>query len=161
MALPHSQIRLAPAGQRSARGTPRQKRESRIGRAEEAHSGLKKSTRRAQNTPRRKTQDVATGRRTSTAMDAIGDIGMTATDATRDTAKSEGAVIRQMIMTLSRTVREGAIGEIVARATYISSGEKNSIRTATVAAAEKETATAATAGLPRDGIQNGCRLSGR
>ena len=62
MALPYLPIRLAPAGQKTAWGTTRQKSDSRIGRAEETPPELKKTPRRVQKTPPRKeTQDVATG----------------------------------------------------------------------------------------------------
>ena len=172
MALPYSPIQLAPAGQKTAWGASRQKSDSRIGRAEEAHPALKDTLRRVQKTPpRQKTQDVATGRRTSTTMDALGDTAMTATDAIRDTAMKtardatsdtampEGAGTPPMTMTPSRTNRVGATTGVAAHTTEVGSGEKTPIRRATVASAEKETATAGaeTAGLPRGGIRNGCR----
>ena len=98
MALPHSPIRLAPAGQKTAWGASRQKSDSRVGRAEIAHLTLKDTPRRIQKTPSRKeTQDVATRRRARTAM-----------DARRDTAIPEGSVIRPMTRTPSQTDRVGA-----------------------------------------------------
>ena len=183
MALPYSPIRLAPAGQKTAWGASRQKRDSRIGRAEEAHLALKDAPQRVPKTPpRNKTEDVATGQRASTAADAMGDTAMTATDATRDTARTatdtigdtamiittnatsdtampEEVVTPPMMTTLSRTNRVGATTGVAARATNVGSGEKILTWTATVAPEEKETAIAGakTAGMPRGGIGNGCR----
>ena len=172
MALPYSLIRLAPAGQKTTWGASRQKSDSRIGRAEEAHLALNDTPRRIQKTPpRQKTQDVATGRRTSTAMDALGDTAMTATDTIRDTAMKtardatsgtampKGADTPPMTMTPSPTNRAGATTGFAAHTTDVGSGEKTPIRRATVDPAEKETAIAGaeTAGLPRGGIRNGCR----
>ena len=58
-----------PAGEKTAWGASRQKSDSRIGRAEEAHPALKDTPRRVQKTPlRQKTQDVATERRTPWAI---------------------------------------------------------------------------------------------
>ena len=122
IAFPHSPVWLAPAGQKTAWKASRQKNESRIGRLKEAQPALKNEARRAQKNPRRKTQDVATGRRTSTARDAIS-----------DTAMPEGAVAPPIIATPSRMVRVGATPEIATRATDVGSGEKTPIRTATLA----------------------------
>ena len=89
----------------------------------------------------------------------MGDTTMTtATDATSDTAMPEGAVTPPMMKTPSRTSRVGATTGVATRAADIGSGEKTPTRRATVAPAEKETATAGaeTAGLPRGGIRKGC-----
>ena len=161
MALPYSPIRLAPAEQKTAWGASRHKSDSRIGRAEEVHPVLKDIPRRVQKTPpKQKTQDVGTGRRTSTATDAIRDTAMTtATDATSDTAMPEGADTPPMTMKPSRTNRAGATTGVAAHTTDVGSGEKTPIRRAKLAPAEKEIAIAGaeTAGLPRGGIRNGWR----
>ena len=64
-----------------------------------------------------------------------------------------------MTMTSSRTNRAGATTGVAAHTTDVGSGEKTSIRRATVAPEEKETAIAGaeTASLPQGGIRNGCR----
>ena len=170
MALSYSPIRLASAGQKTAWGASRQKSDSRIGRAEEAHPALKDTSRTLEKTPpRQKTQDIATGRRARTATDATRDTAMpdgpittpmiTARDAIRDTAMPEEVDTPPMTMTPSRTNRGGATAEAATRTTDVCAGEKTPIRRATVAPAEKETAIAGaeTAGLPRGGIRNGCR----
>ena len=54
MALPYSPTRVAPAGQKTAWGALRQKSDSRIGRAEEAHPALKDTPPRLQKTPPRR-----------------------------------------------------------------------------------------------------------
>ena len=170
-ALPYSPVQLAPAGQKATWGASRQKSDSRIGRAEEAHPALRDTSRRVQKTPLgNKIQDVVTGRRASTATGAMVDTAMTTTDAIRDTAMTtatdatsdtaipEGAVIPPMMTTPIRTNRVGATTGVAARATDVGFGEKTPTGMATVAPAEKETAIvgAKSAGLPRGGIRNGC-----
>ena len=93
------------------------------------------------------------------ATGAIGDTVMTVMDATSDTAMPEGADTPGMIMTSSRMVCVGATAEIATRVTDVNSGEKTSIRGATVARKDRETAFtgAGIAGLPRGKIRNGCR----
>ena len=143
-----------PAGQKTAWGASRQKSDNRTGRAEEVHQALKDTPRRVQKTPpSKKTQDVATRRRESTATDALGDTAMTATDAirntamttateaTRDTAMPDGAVAPPMLATPSRSNRAGAATGVVARATDVGFSEKTLTWTATVAPVEKETST--------------------
>ena len=170
MTLPYSPIRLAPAGQKTAWGASRQKSDSRIGR--EAHPALKDTPQKVQKPPSgKRTQDVATGRRASTATDAFSDTAKTKTDVIRDTARTtekdatsdtampEKAVTPPMMTTPSQTNHRGATTGVVTHAANIGSGEKTPTWTGIVAPAEKETAItgAETAGLPRGRIRNGCR----